>query len=120
MHGDTFDLFPNELPDENRQIDNSPASIAQRERLLRALRIGPISTLDARDQLGILMPAARIFDLKALGYEITSERRRAVDSNGISHEGISHYSLICSPLPETPPQSVASPTGQGGGANNGE
>ena len=118
MRGDTFDLFPDDLPEETRTIDNSPASIAQRERFLRALRLGTVNTFDARDRLGILMPAARIFELRALGYEIDVDYRRAVDRDGVEHDRIAHYSLLSSPDPETPPQSVASLTGPGERGNN--
>lgn len=37
---------------------------AQRQRLLEALRKGPISTIEARRDLDIMMPAARIFELR--------------------------------------------------------
>lgn len=37
---------------------------AQRKRLIDALRCGPITTIEARRNLDILMPAARVHDLK--------------------------------------------------------
>jgi hypothetical protein len=37
---------------------------AQRARLLDALRRGPISTIEARRDLDIMMPAARVFELR--------------------------------------------------------
>lgn len=118
MRGDTFDLFPDDLPEETRTIDNSPASIAQRERFLRALRLDTVNTFDARDRLGILMPAARIFELRALGYEIEVDYRRAIDRDGVEHDRIAHYTLISSPETEMPPQPVEHPTGSGERGNN--
>ncbi|WP_273454943.1 helix-turn-helix domain-containing protein [Nevskia ramosa] len=50
------------------------SSEAQRRRLLDRLRIGPISTLDARRELDILMPATRIFELRARGQRIDTIR----------------------------------------------
>lgn len=37
---------------------------AQRKRLIDALKIGPITTLEARRNLDILMPAARVHELR--------------------------------------------------------
>lgn len=37
---------------------------AQRKRLIDALRCGPITTIEARRNLDILMPAARVHELK--------------------------------------------------------
>lgn len=47
------------------------SAAAQRARLLDALRCCPVSTLEARRNLDILMPAARIHELRhAYGYQI--------------------------------------------------
>lgn len=48
---------------------------AQRKRLIDALRCGPISTLEARRNLDILMPAARVHELRHRhGYTIQTVR----------------------------------------------
>lgn len=49
-------------------LDNSTA--AQRNRLLDALLCGPITTIEARKNLDILMPAARVWELRNEGYQI--------------------------------------------------
>ncbi len=49
-------------------LDNSTA--AQRNRLLDALRCGPITTIEARRNLDILMPAARVWELRQDGMQI--------------------------------------------------
>jgi hypothetical protein len=44
----------------------------QNRRLLDALRHGPITSLQALDQLGIARASARVFDLRERGYDIRS------------------------------------------------
>lgn len=45
----------------------------QTEKLLEALRRGAMTTKQIRDQLGIGMPATRIFELREAGYQILSK-----------------------------------------------
>lgn len=66
---------------------------AQRTRLLTRLQLGPIDTLTARRELNILMPAARIKELKNLGHEIRSHRITHIDEQGRPHHGIALYYL---------------------------
>ncbi|MDF1528704.1 MAG: helix-turn-helix domain-containing protein [Sedimenticola sp.] len=47
----------------NQQKHNT-SSDAQRQRLLKALKQGPVTTLQARAGLDILCPATRIFELR--------------------------------------------------------
>ena len=56
------------------KTEHGNSSEAQRRRLLDRLRVGPISTLDARRELDILMPAARILELRDCGYRIDMTR----------------------------------------------
>lgn len=50
---------------------NFNSTEAQRARLLAALRRGPVTTIEARRDLDILMPAARVFELRHReGYDI--------------------------------------------------
>lgn len=49
--------------DKNNTIDDISLP-AQRQRLLSWLRVKPITTIEARHELNILAPAARIFDLR--------------------------------------------------------
>lgn len=48
--------------------DNCTA--AQRKRLIDALQVGPITTIEARKNLDIMMPASRIKELREIGYTI--------------------------------------------------
>ncbi|GEM_PF-1523670 len=43
---------------------NDNSTEAQRQRLLERLRTGPLSTIEARRDLDILMPAARVHELR--------------------------------------------------------
>lgn len=99
LPGDNADLFPDDLPPAGTAFDESPAAFAQRARLLEALRLGPVSTFKARDALGILMPAARVFELKVLGYGVRTDRIGARDSAGVWHTGIASYVLVSEPQP---------------------
>jgi len=58
---------------------------AQRARLLDALKIAPVTTLEARRNLEVLMPAARIFELRAEGYIIDTLRVMQETEAGILH-----------------------------------
>jgi len=49
-------------------LDNSAQ--AQRNRLLDALRVAPLTTIEARRNLDILMPGARIEELRDAGCRI--------------------------------------------------
>lgn len=66
---------------------------AQRARLLARLQLGPVDTLTARSELNILMPAARIKELKDMGHDIRSHRITRADEQGHTHRGISLYYL---------------------------
>ena len=67
---------------------------AQRKRLIDALRCGPITTIEARRNLDILMPAARIHELKhEHGYDIQTFRIRQETDSGKLHS-IAKYVLM--------------------------
>lgn len=46
------------------------STAAQRQRILRALRAGPVSTIQARRNLDILHPAGRVRELRLIGHNI--------------------------------------------------
>jgi hypothetical protein len=81
----------------DRSATRSPKSTAieaQYDRTLRLLRIGKQSTLALR-KAGVLMPAARIKELKDVyGYDIpTVERIDVWDDEGYCHPRIAVYEL---------------------------
>ena len=47
-------------------------SAAQRRRLLARLQQGALTTIQARRDLDIMMPAARVFELRRAGHEIVT------------------------------------------------
>jgi Helix-turn-helix domain len=69
---------------------------AQRHRLLDALRCGSVTTLEARRNLEVLMPATRIFELRDLGYEIDTLRVIQETESGIKHS-VARYVLMAEP-----------------------
>lgn len=83
---------PKASPNKSTPPDHSSAS-AQRARLLARLQFGPIDTLTARSELNILMPAARIKELKELGHPIYAQRISMTDEQGRTHHGIALYYL---------------------------
>lgn len=54
---------------QNVQI-NYNSSQAQRQRLLSALQIAPLSTIQARRDLDVMHPGGRILELREQGHEI--------------------------------------------------
>jgi hypothetical protein len=67
---------------------------AQRKRLLDALRCGPVTTIEARRNLDILMPAARVHELKHRhGYNIQTLRTRQQTECGRLHS-VARYVLL--------------------------
>lgn len=60
--------------------------------ILDELNQGPVSTLFARDVLGIMSPAARIMELRRQGYLIVTGRALVVDGSGQPHRS-AIYSL---------------------------
>lgn len=69
---------------------------AQRSRLLERLRKGPVTTLEARRELEVLAPAARIWELRARGYVIDTVRVSQATETGIKHN-VAMYVLRSEP-----------------------
>ena len=68
--------------------------VLTRKRLIDALHCGPITTIEARRNLDILMPAARIHELKHLhGFDIQTVRVRQETDSGKMHS-IAKYVLM--------------------------
>lgn len=73
--------------------NTSSSSSAQRTRLLARLLHGPLDTITARRELSILMPAARIKELRDDGHDIRRHLVSLTDEQGCSHHGIALYYL---------------------------
>jgi len=58
---------------------------AQRQRLLEALRGGPVTTIGARRDLAVMHPAMRVHELRLMGHEIDLAWSRESDELGVVH-----------------------------------
>lgn len=67
---------------------------AQRQRLLSYLRHSAIDTITARRDLNIMMPAARVKELREDGYNIQTVQVERYDDQGRKHHRVAIYSLI--------------------------
>lgn len=72
----------------------SSESSNQRQRILRYLQNNNrMTTLQARTELDILHPAARVQELKAQGHNIITYRRQASTDKG-DHKAVAEYVLL--------------------------
>lgn len=65
---------------------------SQRNRLLARLQISPVTTLQAREELDIMNPSQRVFELKALGNNIKTHWE-TVDTGKAKHRMASYVLL---------------------------
>lgn len=73
------------------------ATEAQRLRILDMLRTGKKTTLDFR-RVGVMQSQTRIFELRALGYDLPTIGRVTVhDDRGFPHRGVALYELLAEP-----------------------
>ena len=83
--------YPKAAPNlQSNYNDNSAHS--QRMRLLKKLRESNVTTIEARRDLDILMPAARVFELRAIGHDIATIWTNAPTDSGRIHR-IARYVL---------------------------
>ena len=76
----------------------------QQQICLRVLAISPQSTIDLRHSYGVMMPAARIKELRNMGFEISTVRVTETTPDNISHRGVAKYVLRhSSPLSNNKP-----------------
>lgn len=66
----------------------------QWEIVLEALVTGPKSSIQLKDEYGVMAPAARIAELRKLGYKIATIRVRAHTKDGVLHRGVALYILL--------------------------
>lgn len=59
--------------------------MAQRRRFHEALKRHAVTTVHARDVLDIFSPAPRVFELRALGFNIVTEWQTVTGANGKAH-----------------------------------
>ena len=90
-----------EAPDQtagqnNKRNHRSTATAAQLARIIEALRAGPKTTDDLR-ALGCYQAAARIWYLRARGFDITTELFDGYAADGYSHRRMARYRLLAEP-----------------------
>lgn len=80
---------------QNTQADhNDNSAHSQRMRLLAAFEARrSVTTIEARRDLDILMPAARVFELRARGFEIETIWTNALTECGRRHR-VARYVLM--------------------------
>ena len=74
---------------------NDTTTSVQRERLLQfMIQNGSVNTMFARDRLNIMMPAARIKELRDQGHKIHTGRIVINDRDGRRHNKVARYVLL--------------------------
>ncbi len=64
----------------------------QRAAILSRLKRGPLTSIDARERMGILAPATRIFELRVQGHQIDTRLCLFNDAQGRRHK-VAEYTL---------------------------
>jgi len=90
-----------EATNQNRQEEfntdvlksKSTSTETQQKKCLALLKLGPQTSYSLRAN-GIAQCAARIFELRAMGHVITTERVKAIDSDKFVHVGAARYHLV--------------------------
>jgi hypothetical protein len=70
---------------------NNTSSTNQRAITLLAIQNSPKTTVELRHELGIMMPAARVHELRALGYSIETIKVTSITPDGIKHKAVAMY-----------------------------
>ena len=73
---------------------NDTSVINQRNIILDALKDSPKTTIELRRDYGVMMPAARVKELRELGYKINTVRTSSFTDDGIKHNGVAQYVLV--------------------------
>lgn len=77
--------------------DNS-ANAGQRRMLEGFELFGQVTTVIARELLGVMHPASRVRELRERGYEIDMRRVSVIGHDGREHRNVASYSLIRGPI----------------------
>ncbi|MEJ8855806.1 helix-turn-helix domain-containing protein [Variovorax robiniae] len=79
-----------------KSIDKATDAEAQQRRIIVALRLGPKTTDDLR-ALGCYQVSARIWGLRAKGFNIATDLFDGYAADGYSHSRMARYTLIGEP-----------------------
>ena len=93
--GAAFEAAPSESTTEPiKKLNYNDTSINNQHAIcLRAFAISPQSTIDLRHTHGVMMPAARVKELRIMGYDIATVRVTETTPDNISHKGVAKYVL---------------------------
>lgn len=80
---------------------NDTSASWQRARVIQALRTGPKTTVELREEWGIMSPAPRIFELRNAGHVIVNVPVSAFTADGVKHTGVARYTLLHEVRPGT-------------------
>ena len=93
--GAVSDTAPSEL---SKPFNTHDTTINNQHAIcLRAFAICPQSTIDLRYTYGVMMPAARVKELRNMCYVIATVRVTETTPDNISHKGVAKYILRHSP-----------------------
>ena len=70
---------------------NNTSGSNQRAITLIAIQDSPKTTVELRHEFGIMHPAARIQELRDLGYQIDTVRITSITPDGIKHNAVAKY-----------------------------
>ena len=73
------------------------SSFWQRARIIQALRSGPKTTIELREQWAVMSPAPRVLELRLEGHIIVTVPVSAFTADGVRHYGVALYFLLTEP-----------------------
>jgi len=73
---------------------HATSAYAQQQRVLAVLMDHPASTFELRDRYSVMMPAARVIELREQGHEILTRRQNLPDRFGRIHPRVAVYVLV--------------------------
>ncbi len=80
---------------QNSRINfNNTSADNQQIIILRALRDSPKTTIELRQDYGVMMPAARVKELREQGCRIDTVRITCLSPDGIEHKKVARYVLL--------------------------
>jgi hypothetical protein len=78
---------------------NDTSASAQRARVIQALRTGAKTTIQLREEWGVMSPAPRVLELRMSGYDIATVPVSASTVDGVLHRAVARYALLREPVP---------------------
>ena len=82
------------ISEVNNRLNHNDTSINNQHAIcLSALALSPQSTIDLRHTFGVMMPAARVKELRTKGFDIVTVRVTETTPDNISHKGVAKYVL---------------------------